>query len=50
MNRSYQRQESLQDRNQVKDALEDYIREGARQILATVLEEEVNAFLDRDRA
>ena len=31
------------------DALETYVREGARQMLATVLEEEVSAFLARHR-
>ena len=49
MSRSYQRQYSQQEENQVQDALEDYVREGARQMLASVLEEEVNAFLGRHR-
>ena len=49
MSRSYQRQDSQQEENQVQDALEDYVREGARQMLASVLEEEVNAFLGRHR-
>ncbi len=49
MSRSYQKQGSQQDRNQVQDALEGYVREGARQMLAVVLEEEVNAFLGRHR-
>ena len=49
MSKSYQKQESQQDRNQVQDALEGYVREGARQMLAVVLEEEVNAFLGRHR-
>ncbi len=49
MSRSYQKQESQQDRNQVQDAPEGYVREGARQMLAVVLEEEVNAFLGRHR-
>ncbi len=49
MSRSYQKQEGRQDRNQAQDALEDYVREGARQMLAAALEEEVNAFLDRHR-
>ena len=49
MSRSYQRQDSRQEENQVPDALEGYVREGARQMLAVVLEEEVNAFLGRHR-
>ncbi len=49
MSRSYQKQEGRQDRNQVQDALEDYVREGARQMLAAVLDEEVNSFLGRHR-
>ncbi len=47
MRRSYQRKESQQE--QIRDALESYVREGAQQILAVVLEEEVNAFLGRHR-
>ena len=49
MNRSYQRQDSRQEENQVPDALEAYVREGAQQMLAAVLEEEVTAFLGRHR-
>lgn len=49
MSESYQRHDSQQDSNEVRDALEDYVREGARQMLAMVLEEEVNAFLGRHR-
>lgn len=49
MRRSYQKHESQQEQNQVQDALEAYVREGARQMLAAVLEEEVNAFLGRHR-
>jgi hypothetical protein len=49
LGRSYQIQESQQERNEVQDALEAYVREGARQMLAAVLEEEVNVFLGRYR-
>jgi transposase-like protein len=49
LRRSYQRNESRQEGNEVQDALEAYVREGAQQMLAAVLEEEVNAFLDRYR-
>ena len=35
--------------DQVQDVLETYVREGARQMLAAVLEEEVNSFLGRHR-
>ena len=49
MSRSYQRQDSRQKSNEVPDALEAYVREGAQQMLAAVLEEEVNAFLGRHR-
>jgi transposase-like protein len=49
LRRSYQKQESQQESNEVQDALETYVREGARQMLAAVLEEEVNAFLGRQR-
>ena len=47
MRRSYQGKESQQE--QIRDALESYVREGAQQMLAAVLEEEVNAFLGRRR-
>jgi len=47
LRRSYQRKESQQE--QIRDALECYVREGAQQMLAAVLEEEVNAFLGRHR-
>lgn len=49
MRRSYQKPESRQEQDQVQDVLETYVREGARQMLAAVLEEEVNAFLGRHR-
>jgi transposase-like protein len=48
MARSYQRQ-YRQERDEVQDALEAYVREGARQMLAVALEEEVSAFLGRHR-
>ena len=47
MRRSYQRKGSQQE--QIRDALESYVREGAQQMLAAVLEEEVKAFLGRHR-
>ena len=34
---------------EVRDALEAYVREGARRMLAVALEEEVNAFRGRQR-
>ncbi|HZA24325.1 MAG TPA: hypothetical protein VFA32_17275 [Dehalococcoidia bacterium] len=43
MRRSYQIQENQQERNEVQDALEAYVREGAQQMLAAVLEEEVKS-------
>ena len=49
MRRSYQKDESQPGENQVRDALEAYVREGARQMLAAILEEDVNAFLGRHR-
>lgn len=49
MSRSYQRNSNDQKSNQVEDALESYVREGARRMLAAALEEEVNAFLGRHR-
>jgi putative transposase len=49
LSRSYQKHEGQQKHDQVQDALEAYVREGARQMLAAVLEEEVNAFLGRHR-
>ena len=33
-----------QHKDQVQDSLEDYVREGARQMLAVVLEQEVNVY------
>jgi putative transposase len=49
LKRSYQRKETQEEGNEVQDALESWVREGARQMLAAVLEEEVNAFLGRRR-
>lgn len=48
MGESYQR-ESQEERREVQDALEAYVREGARRMLAVALEEEVNFFLGRHR-
>ena len=49
MNRSFQSNGTEEDRNQVQDVLETYVREGAWQMLASVLEEEVNAVPVRHR-
>lgn len=46
---SYQRKSSEEQRKEVRDALEAYVQEGARQMLVAVLEEEVSAFLGRHR-
>jgi len=46
---SYQKKSSEGQRNEVRDALEAYVQEGARQMLAAVLEEEVSIFLGRHR-
>jgi putative transposase len=46
---SYQRDGEEGARNEVHDALEVHVREGARRMLAAALEEEVNAFLGRRR-
>jgi transposase-like protein len=46
---SYQRKSREEQRDEVQDALEAYVREGARKMLAAALEEEVNAFLERGR-
>ena len=48
MGRSYQRK-GQEERREVQDALESYVREGARRMLAVALEEEVNFFLGRHR-
>lgn len=49
MGTSYQRNGSQEERNEVRDVLEDLVQEGARRMLAAALEEEVNAFLGRRR-
>lgn len=49
MAKSYQKRCSNEQRNKVRDVLEACVREGARKMLAAALEEEVNAFLGRDR-
>ena len=46
MKEVYQNEE---DANVVGDTLEGMVREGARRMLAAALEEEVSAFLGRDR-
>ena len=46
MREVYQNEEET---NVVDDTLEAVVREGARRMLAAALEEEVNAFLGRDR-
>ena len=47
LRRSYQTNGDQGERDEVQDVLESYVREGAQQMLAAVLEEEVNAFLGR---
>lgn len=49
MTRSYQRSKGGDEREEVQDALEAYVQEGARRMLATALEEEVSVFLGRRR-
>lgn len=49
MGTSYQRNGCKEERNEVHDALEVLVQEGARRMLAAALEEEVNAFLGRQR-
>ena len=44
LRRSYQTNGDQGERDEVQDVLESYVREGAQQMLAAVLEEEVNAF------
>jgi len=46
---SYQKRRGKEQGDEVQDALEACVREGARKMLAVALEEEVNGFLDRDR-
>ena len=49
MSKRYHRVAGSDEENEVQDALEVYAREGARRMLAAALEEEVSAFLGRDR-
>ena len=49
MAQSYQKRRGKKQRDEVQDALEACVREGARKMLAIALEEEVNGFLERDR-
>ncbi len=49
MGRSYQRKGRERESSEIQDALEAYVREGARRMLAAALEEEVSAFLGRHR-
>ncbi len=46
---SYQKRRGKEQGDEVQDALEACVREGARQMLAAALEEEVNGFLERSR-
>jgi len=46
---SYQKRRGKEQRDEVQDALEACVREGARKMLAIALEEEVNGFLERAR-
>ena len=47
MAKSYQRKSREEQGDEVQDALEAYVREGDRKMLAAALEEEVNTFLGR---
>lgn len=49
MAKAYQNHNQESDKGEVQVNLEAYVREGARQMLAVVLEEEVTAFLGRHR-
>jgi len=46
---SYHKKNNADQRNGVQEALEAYVQEGARRMLAAALEEEVSAFLGRNR-
>jgi len=46
---SYQKKSNTRQGNEVRDALEVYVQEGARKMLTAVLEEEVSTFLERHR-
>ena len=49
MSRGYQRKSDDNEQDQVQDALELFAKEGAREMLAAALEEEVRTFLGRGR-
>lgn len=49
MHEAYRSDDLGGERTEVFDSLEAYVREGARRMLAAALEEEVTAFLGRDR-
>ena len=49
MSVGYQREVAEHESNQVQDALELFVSEGARKMLAAALEEEVSTFLGRVR-
>jgi putative transposase len=49
LSKSYQKKTESTPRKEIDKTLEQYIREGARHMLALALEEEVNAFLGRNR-
>ena len=49
MSRGYQRKSDDNEQDQVQDALELFAKDGAREMLAAALEEEVRTFLGRGR-
>jgi transposase-like protein len=49
MQKRYHRQARSDEGSEIQDALEVYVREGARRMLAAALEEEVSEFLGRGR-
>jgi transposase-like protein len=49
LQQAYHTRDGEHETNEVQDVLEAYVREGARRMLASALEEEVNAFLGRTR-
>lgn len=49
MEKAYHNTNGEHETSEVKDALKTYVQEGARRMLASALEEEVNAFLGRTR-
>ena len=46
---SYQKKSKREQRDEVQDALEACVQEGARKMLVAALEEEINSFLERLR-